>query len=191
MQTRTFFPVISLAATITFFGGPLCAEQEPPELAQARTGYERDVEFAVRPIRERYLLRLDSLKRTLGARGDARSALAVQEEMDRVNDLGSGLDRFAGVWSVKYVNGTVRIYSISAEGVLTVTEENGTRIAPRTAKITHKGADFMVESAEGTIERLKISGNKLVVEHFNPKSTYPASAPALRATGTKTAAAKP
>ena len=167
------------------------AQEESPELAQAQAQYRRDMEFSTKPIRDRYLSRLDSLKRQLGARGDARGAIAVQEEMDRVKDVGGGLDRFAGVWSVKYPNGTVRTYSITAEGILRMTEENGVRITPRIAKIMIKGSDFLVESAEGTIERLTLAGNKLMVDHYNPKTTYPAGAPALRASGVRTAAAKP
>ncbi len=170
--------------------GSLQAQDEPPDLMQARALYQKDVEFATRPIRDRYLSRLDLLKRTLGSRGDARGAIAVQEEIDRIKDLGVGLDRFAGTWSVKYANGTVRTYSITADGSLSFTEENGAKIAPKIAKITLKGTDFVVESAEGTIERLTLSANKLMVEHFNPKTNYPSGSP-LRATGTRTSPAKP
>lgn len=190
MQYRRFSLVVSLAFVLVSASGVSRGQEEPPDLAQARTLYQKDVEFATRPIRDRYLSRLDVLKRSLGSRGDARGALAVQEEIDRVRDIGVGLDRFAGVWSVKYTNGTVRTYSITAEGGLSVIEENGVRITPRTAKISLKGSDFMVESAEGTIERLTLAGNKLTVEHYNPKTNYPSGVP-LRATGTRTAAAKP
>lgn len=188
MRTHTFSLFISLVVGLASLGEVARGEEEPAELAQARTSFQKDVDFATRPIRDRYLSRLDSMKRSFGSRGDARAALAVQEESDRVKEIGAGLERYAGVWSVKYGNGTVRIYSISPEGMLNVAEENGVRITPRIAKITLRGTDFMVESAEGTIERLTLAGGKLIVEHFNPKTSYPNSAPALRATGTRVTA---
>ena len=51
------------------------AEDENAELAQARTLFEKEVEFSTRPIRDRYLSRLESLKRSLGSRGDARGKI--------------------------------------------------------------------------------------------------------------------
>ncbi len=170
----------------------LIAQEEPAELSQARAVYERDVEFATRPIRDRYLSRLDSLKRALGSKGDARAALAVQEEMERVKGIGGGMEKFAGNWSIKYANGATRTYSITADGTLTEIAENGAKIAPKSAKITLKGTDFIVEVDGGSkIERLTLSGSKLMIDHFNPKTTYPAGAPALRAIGTRAADPKP
>ena len=84
MHCRTFSQVVSLAAVLASACGVSRGQDDPPDLAQARALYQKDVEFATRPIRDRYLSRLDSLKRSLGSRGDARGAVAGQEEIDRV-----------------------------------------------------------------------------------------------------------
>ncbi len=191
MPYRPFASIVLSALVAAFSCGVLRGEEEPVELSQARAFFQKDIEFATRPIRDRYLSRLDSLKRSLGSRGDARGAAAVQDEVDRVKETGLGVDRFAGVWSIKYTNGTSRTYSINPEGTLNYTEENGTPISPRSSKITVKGSECIVESSPGIIERLSLSGNKLMVEHFNPKATYPNGAPAARATGTRVVTAKP
>lgn len=189
MQRHAFSQLTALALCVPFAAA--LAQEEPAELTQTKAMYQRDVETATRPIRERYLGRLELLKKSIAARGDIRAALAVQEEIEKVKEIGSGMERFAGTWSLQYSNGTIRVYVITPDGTVTYSEENGKKIPQKTAKILAKGADFIVEAAEGTVERLSINGTKLMLDHFNPKSTYPAGKPAARATGTKTAASKP
>jgi hypothetical protein len=159
-------------------------EEEPAELVQARTLYERDVDFVARPIRDRYISRLDSLKRSLGARGDARGAVAVQDEIDRVREATASqqaLSKFAGSWKVTYSVGTVRHYVITADGQVTQDEHDGK--PAKTTKLIVKGSDVLLDLQEGWVERLKINGKTLVVEHFNPKTIYPAGQPNARGTG--------
>ena len=191
MHHRTFSMLVSFAVVLASACGVSQAQEEPSELLQARAVFQKDVDFVTRPIRDRYVSRLDSLKRALGSRGDARGALAVQEEIDRVKETGGGADKLAGIWSIKYSTGEMRTYSITAEGNVTMTELNGLHVPPKTAKITIKGPDFIVEVIEGIFERLSIAHGKLAVDHFNPKATYPAGQPSARGTGTRVASAKP
>jgi hypothetical protein len=161
-------------------------EEDPAELAQARALYQKDVEFATRPIRDRYLSRLDLLKRTLGSRGDARGAAAVQDEIDRVNDTipDAGIAKFVGSWKITYPSGETKRYVISQEGAVTCDENMGKRIPPMKAKLMMKGSDVLLDFNNGAIERLKLSGKNLSIEHFNPKDRYPSGQPLALATGT-------
>lgn len=191
MPYHTLSRIVSIAVLLVSARGVSQGQDEPAELSQTRALYQKDVEFATRPIRDRYLTRLESLKRSLGSRGDARAALVVQEEIDRVKGIGAGLERFAGLWRIKYSNGSTLTYSISPDGEMTLTEDNGKKVAPRTGKITVKGSDCVVENFEGTLERLSIAGDKLSIDYFSPKSTYPTGAPSTRATGFKVLPSKP
>src|SRR5687768_17097425 len=80
------------------------AEEEPNELAQARSLFQKEMEFITRPVRDRYLSKLETLKRTLGSRGDARGAVAVQDEIDRTRLAQGDIStvRFAGRWLITY-----------------------------------------------------------------------------------------
>ena len=160
-------------------------QTENPELAAARAVYEKEVEFSARPIRDRYLSRLDTLKRALGARGDARGAAAVQDEIDRIREVTVGqgsVAKFAGAWKVAYSVGTVRNYVITSDGQVTQDEHDGK--PPKTTKLVTKGSDVLLDLQEGWIERLRITGKVLTVEHFNPKTLYPAGQPNAKGTGT-------
>jgi hypothetical protein len=168
--------------------GPLLADEEPGELVQARAGYQRDVEFATRPIRDRYLGRLESLKRSLGSRGEVKAALAVQLEIDRLKAAVSdaaGVAKFAGVWQIIYDNAVVRRYVITGDGAVTWSEENGKPVGAKKARILAKGADFVLDFKDDlALERLSISGTNLVTEYFGPKASYPAMAPKFKGLGT-------
>ncbi len=163
------------------------SDEEPPELVQARATYARDVEFATSPIRSRYLSRLDALKRALGAKGDARGTVTIQEEIDRVKaEAGEGpFAKFAGHWKLLYANGPTRRYEITADGAFVFVEESGNRRPRRVVHLKWSRGDCLVEPQEGAIERLRITGGKLELEHFNPKSAYPAGAPLTTATGSR------
>jgi hypothetical protein len=163
------------------------ADQDPDELIQTRTAYRRDIEFASRPIRERYLSKLDSLKRSLGTKGDARAAAAVQDEIDRV--MASAMDpravaRFAGVWFLEYKPVGTRRYVIMPDGRVTHEENNGAPVSPpRETKIVMNGQDFLIDFGDGAVERLSMRGNRLVSELFSPKTLYPKGRPNFQATG--------
>lgn len=179
------------AVTVLAFGigvSVLPAQDGIEELARSREGFEKEISFATRPIRDRYLSRLESMKRSLGSRGDARAAAAVQDEIDRVNAMSpepSGVVRFVGTWAIQYANGVSRRYSFAADGNVTYDELGGKPVVPPTkVKLMLKGTDFVIDWGDGSLERFKISGKNLNVEHFNPKATYPAGPPSARGVGT-------
>lgn len=157
------------------------------ELARAREVFEKEMAFSTRPIRDRYLSRLESMKRSLGSRGDARAAVAVQDEIDRVSAMipeSGGIVRFAGMWTIQYTNGSSRRYSISADGSVTFDETGGKPLTPAVKrKVELKGNDFLIDWGDGTLERLKIAAKNLMIDHFNPKATYPAGQPVARGVG--------
>jgi hypothetical protein len=194
--SRPCVVALSLAAT---FLTEVFAQEENPELAQAEAQYRKDIEFATKPIRDRYLSRLDVLKRQLGARGETRAALAVQEEMDRVlasipdENLYSAAAKLAGTWKISYSNGDSRTYAFSTDGHATffALDLSGKITGTFKKKMFMKGGDVLVEFQEGAVERLKISGGKLQVEHFNPKTQYPKGQPAAKGTGVPVAPRKP
>ena len=166
------------------------ADEENVELRKERETFEREVEFSTRPIRDRYLSRLEKLKRMLGSRGDARTALAVQQEMERVSPVGgSGVGKFAGSWTLLYSSGSIsskRHYTIASSGVVTWSDENGKPINV-VGKIQAEGTDFTIRfPGDERVERVTLAPNKLLVlEHFAPKESYPKGAPVMYATGVR------
>lgn len=199
---NSFLPAASLNCVVAFLllanlsragGAP---QEENPELAQAQAQYRRDMEFATKPTRDRYLSRLDSLKRQLGSRGDARGAVAIQEEVDRImasipdESLVTAAAKLAGTWKITYSTGELRTYAVSSDGSVSFLHFDPTgRLSGTTKKkLLLKGGDVLVEFQEGAIERLKVSGGKLLVEHFNPKTLYPKGQPAAKGTGVPAAA---
>ena len=163
------------------------AQEDPADLIQARALYQRDVEFVSRPIRDRYVTKLETLKRTLGSRGEAKAAAAVQDEIDRVKATvpEPGAEKLAGNWLIAYVNSGTRRYNISQDGFVTLSEMDGKPVnPPLKAKLAAKGADFLLEIENGKIERLKITGKKLSIEHFSTKALFESNNPNIRGTGT-------
>lgn len=162
------------------------ADEVSDELLKLRASYDKDVEFSLRPIRDRYVLRLESLKRSLGSRGDARGAAAVQDELDRIRAAVGGagaFSRFAGKWKVVYNHGAVRQYVINADGVLTGTDADGKTALP-SVKLVVNGEDVLMNGNGGIVERFKISDKTLLIDHWSSKTLYPGSAPNYHATGT-------
>lgn len=187
MTSRSTF---RLAATLLALGvgiSSLPAQDGIEELARARGAFEKEIAFATRPIRDRYLSRLEGMKRSLGSRGDARAAVAVQDEIDRVNAMNpesAGVVRFAGVWKIDYTNGVKRRYSISVDGGVTFDElAEKPMTPPMKGKLESKGNDFLIDWGDGSIERLKISSKNLMIDHFAPRITYPAGQPSVRGVG--------
>ena len=170
---------------------PLRAQDDPAELAQARGVFQKEMEFATRPIRERYLSRLETLKRSLGARGDARGAAAVQDEIDRlkasVATAQEALARLAGIWQIEYKlgSGYTRRYVIKPDGGLLWDEELGKPFGPRKGKVTVKGAEYRFEIEGGAVERVWFTGGGLMLECFNTKASLEAGVPVNTATGKK------
>lgn len=187
MTSRSACRLVSVLLVFSPGGFVADAQNGIEELARAREGFEKEIAFATRPIRDRYLSRLESMKRGLGSRGDARAAAAVQDEIDRVNAIDpepAGIVRFAGVWKIDYTNGVKRRYAISADGGVTFDESAGKPVTPPTkGKLELKGNDYLIDWGDGSLERLKISAKNLMIDHFSPKATFPSGQPSARGVG--------
>lgn len=167
---------LSLLAAVS--AGLARAQEDPAELAQARAIYQRDVEAAMRPLKDRYMQALEKVKKSLTFKGDLAGALKVQEEMETINSE-IGLARLVGEWVCKFVNGAVHHYTIEADGTIFWTDPN----PKKKLKTVLRGKDFLIEfPADDIVERLTASGGELQIEHFTPKSTYPGK-PTTRGTG--------
>ena len=162
------------------------ADEVPDDLVKMRAAYDKDADFALRPIRDRYISRLEALKRSLGSRGDARGAAAVQDEIDRIRGASGGAGsfaRFAGTWKIVYNHGATRNYVIGADGMLTGTEADG-KTPVASVKLLVKGEDVIMNGSGGFVERFKMSDKTLVIEHWSSKALYPGSPASYHATGT-------
>ena len=187
MNSRTFLCRALPLLILGLGASTVPAEDGIEELARSRDTFEKEMAFSTQPIRSRYLSRLETMKRTLGSRGDARAAAAVQDEIDRVSALNpepAGVVRFAGLWAIEYTNGDKRRYAISTDGTVAFVEAGGKpQPSPAKAKLTLKGSDFLIDWGNGSLERVKIAGKNLSIEHFNPKTNYPAGQPLSHGTG--------
>ena len=191
--SRASSALILIVITLGLSAAGTLAQEDPADLIQARALYQRDVEFVSRPIRDRYVTKLETLKRTLGSRGEAKAAAAVQDEIDRVKATvpEPGAEKLAGHWHIAYMNGGTRRYVISQDGFVTLSEMDGKPVnPPLKAKLAAKGADFLLELESGKIERLKITGKKLSIEHFSTKALFESGNPNIRGTGTLLSARK-
>jgi hypothetical protein len=179
--------LLSMAVFTGIPAGPARADEEPAELAQARTSYQKEVESATRPLRDRHVQALERIKKSLTLKGNLAGALKVQEEMDSLG-LGAGLARLAGDWVLKYANGTVHHLTIDPNGSVFLMDT----AAKQELKTSVRGRDFIFDypSPYEIIERVVARGDELQVEHFTPKTTYPQGTPATRGSGKRVARKK-
>lgn len=186
--TRILLCLSVVAAVFLSFGAgstACAAEEVPDELVKLRATFDKDIDFATRPIRDRYVSRLETLKRSLGSRGDARGAAAVQDEVDRIRVISGGpgaFAKFAGTWKLTYSNGMKQTYVFTADGMVSGTNSEGKPLPA--VKLVVKGSDVLLDFNQGPIERLKLADKTLLIEHFSPKTLYPASPANYHATGT-------
>lgn len=190
MQYRAL-PFFVFSAAVIFLG-PVTSrsEDEPHELLSARAAYQKEVEAANRPIRERYqkeveaanrpirgryLFNLEALKKALGSRGDFKAAVAVQNEIEQAKSSipDPEVAKFAGTWAIKYRDGATRRYSISQTGLVTMEEIEGKPVTPPLqATIQSRKGEFLLEIEPNKLERLKLSGKTLQLDHFFPRSQF-------------------
>ncbi len=115
------FPLAVSAAISTGLAPGVCAPasagDESAELSEARARYEKDVEIATRPLRDRYVQALERIMKSLTLRGDLAGALMVQKEMEPFSSA-VGIARFAGDWVCQYVNGAIHHYTIDPDGTI-------------------------------------------------------------------------
>jgi len=172
------FPLAVLAAISTGLAPGVCAAasvaDEPAELSEARARYEKDVEIATRPLRDRYVQALERILKSLTLRGDLAGALMVQKEMEPFAS-GVGIARFAGDWVCTFSSGSVHHYKIDADGTFYWTD----RTPRKKLQAAMRGNDYVVDFGDDNImQRFRLAGSELKVEHFNPKTSYPKGLPA-------------
>ena len=108
-------------------------------------------------------------------------------------NLATAAAKLAGTWKITFPKGEMRTYAISVDGFATAydVDASGKVTGSVRKKMTLKGGDVLIEFQEGVIERLKMSGGKLLMDHFNPKTLYPHSPPTTTGTGVPTTVRKP
>jgi hypothetical protein len=78
---KSFVPPLLFVLAAPFAPGQQ-ATNDPFELLNARAAYQQQLKAAAEPIKVRYAAYLETLKKTLGAKGEVNAALAVQREID-------------------------------------------------------------------------------------------------------------
>jgi hypothetical protein len=168
------------------------ADEEPAELQQARAQFQKEEEFALRPLRDRYVARLQTIKRTLATRGDVRAAVTVQDEIDTVQAIVNEpaiRAKLVGTWTGQFKDGPRR-YTVRADGGVDWLHPNGTVAA--SGRVLRDGKDFIF-SWDGVeeVERVSLTETGgMAMDVFAPKSTYPKGSPAFRGTLTRSASNK-
>ncbi len=174
------------AATVTTIA-PARAQEVPPELLQAKAQHQKEVEFALRPMRERYIARLETLKRTLTGRGDLRAAVAVQDEIDllvaTVNEAAI-MAKFVGTWVAPV--GANRRYTVKPDGTVQWMHDTGAVSA--TGRLVRNGKDFtFVWDTVEEVDRVTLTESGMAMDCFQPKTAYPAGPAMARVTLIKSA----
>jgi hypothetical protein len=75
------------------------------------------------------------------------------------------LKLYEGTWILAYQKGNGRRYVIDAEGNVSW--------GPRRARLTGRGADLILDFGDGKLERVRLAGRRLQVEHFDPATSFP------------------
>lgn len=188
-MTRPCRLIIVLALSILGTSSSIFAQDAVPELQQAKAQFQKEVDFTLRPVRDRYLSRLQALKRTLATRGDVRAAVAVQDEIDLITAITNEaaiMAKFVGTW-VQQGGTEARRYTIRADGrVEWLTSETGAVF--RTGQLSRNGKDFLI-IWEGFdhVDRITLVENGAFMESFAPKANYPNQAPLFRFSLTRSA----
>jgi hypothetical protein len=183
--------VTFLALTVVAFSRA-SSQDIPAELQQARAQHQKEVDFALRPMRERYINRLETLKRTLAGRGDRRSEVAVQDEIDLQSTIvneAAIIAKHAGSWTAPA--GSNRRYAIKPDGTVQWIYDNGTVYA--TGHMVRNGKEFAFVWDGNTIDemdRVTLTDNSIVLEAFQPKANYPAGLVMAKVTLTRTATSR-
>jgi hypothetical protein len=88
---------------------------------------------------------------------------------------------FEGAWTVKYGNGSTRHYVIDLQG--RVAWSANTIIQGR---LSNMNGHVVLDLGDKVLERLRVSGGKLLVEQFHPATLFPAGKPSAEGVGAKT-----
>ena len=90
-----------------------------------------------------------------------------------------GAQALAGTWVVSYGNGARRTYDVTADGTVRLREEG------RTGQLQH-GDDLVLRFDDGKVERWTPARGRLLVEHWDPASRFPAQPPTVLGVGVRT-----
>jgi hypothetical protein len=146
----------------------------PTDLASERQKYEEEISTALEPVQKRYVTRLTALQKSLSRKGDKAGAAAIEAELEKMGAAMAQQMRYPieGQWVVKYQSGAIRTYVIHADGSVEFVEAN------QTGKFMKNGSDVLVDFGDNKLERFYWN-TVLVVEHYDPKSTYGTEPPKL------------
>ncbi|MEM7477879.1 MAG: hypothetical protein AAF483_23075 [Planctomycetota bacterium] len=113
-----------------------------------------------------------------GLKGNDLDALGfIQADQDFSRPAAEGenleavLPKLIGQWTFRYTNETQHVRTIMADGRL---KENG--------KLVRQDGDTLI-IFDNAIERITLQQDRVLVEHFNPKSNYPTELPAVMGVG--------
>jgi hypothetical protein len=134
------------------------------DLAAEREKYEASIQ----PLQKRYIARLESLQRTATQRGDLESALAIEQELERVQAELAGTT-LLGKWAVEFNNGVTRTYVLKPDGTINA---NG-----RDQPLTRDGQHILLREDDGKTKRFSLR-TVLFVEHWKRAQDYPDTKPA-------------
>jgi hypothetical protein len=94
--------------------------QEPakvtPELTTLKKQYERDLDEATKPVKDRYISSLQSLLRSVTLHGDAASIVAIQAELTALK----GPSGVVGLWNYTGPSGAKGMRELRADGAFAV-----------------------------------------------------------------------
>jgi hypothetical protein len=134
------------------------------DLAAEREKYEASIQ----PLQKRYIARLETLQRIATQRGDLESALAIKQELERVQIELTGTT-LLGKWAVEFNNGVTRTYVLKPEDTI---HANG-----RDQPLTREGTDILLREGDGKTKRFSLR-TVLFVEHWKRAQDYPDTKPA-------------
>jgi hypothetical protein len=94
---------------------------------------------------------------------------AAEAELEKHQAIDNPDAALAGKWKVRYASGSIRHYVFAPGGHVHFTDEN------RNGRLANGILDFN----DGRAERITPAGDRLLVEHFNPRETFPNGIPLL------------
>lgn len=114
------------------------SSEDPIELRNTRAAYQQQLKVATDPIKVKYAQLLETLKKTLGAKGDVQGALAVQKEIEsldlpQLSPVGSRDDAKLIIWNQnnggKGDRGSVKANIVLSSGDKEIWRRNGVRLS--------------------------------------------------------------
>jgi hypothetical protein len=120
--------------------------------------------------RAEYAARLDKLIESATKAGNIDAALAIRDERRRLDSIAvyppSRVADLEGIWEIRYTNKSVRIYIIDRDGRIKAAAKDGKN---RAMTIRAEGDNLLARDGS-IVERFKIDGGRLIIEHYNPSS---------------------